>query len=66
MDLQEVLYRYSDANMRTYLNEWIDEELKEGAPYSADLVYRGTEDPRFKIDFDNSNLHEYQIKDNKR
>jgi hypothetical protein len=66
MDLREVLSHYSDANMRTYLNEWIDEELKEGAPYSADLVYRGTEDPRFEIDFDNSNLHEYQIKDNKR
>ena len=37
----------------------------QGAPYSADLIHRGHENPRFEVDIQHSSLREFHIRDNK-
>jgi hypothetical protein len=48
-----------------YVHQWVTEELMQGAPYSADLIHRGHENPQFEVDIQRSSLREFQIRDNK-
>jgi hypothetical protein len=54
------------SSLSTFSVGCLTRHPSKGAPYSADLIHRGHENPRFEVDIQRSSLREFQIRDNKR